>query len=998
MQSAVLALQRYWAEQGCMIGQPLNTEVGAGTMNPATFLRVLGPEPWRIAYVEPSVRPDDSRYGENPNRLQTHTQFQVILKPEPGDPQELFLGSLAALGVDPRSHDIRFVEDNWAQPAIGAWGLGWEVWIDGMEATQFTYFQQVGGHPLDPVSVEITYGMERILMALQGVSHFRDLVYAPGITYGEIFGESEYEMSRYYLDAASVERQRNFYQEYIAEAERLIAERLPVPAHLFVLKSSQAFNILDSRGAISTTERAQAFGTMRRLAREISGLWIEKREQIGFPLLAPVEEDVAAEALPAVVEQPTGPERFVLEIGVEELPAAVVGQTVAAVHAFFLSELERSRLDHGTVEVEGTPRRIVVAIAGVAPVEREAIRTVKGPRSVAAFDAEGRPTRALEGFTAKWGLLPSDAFRMTADGAEVMAVEVPEPSRSALEVLGEISSKAVLSLRAERNMRWSNPALSFSRPIRWLVALLGAQLVEVNVPGLASGRTTRVFRSDSEPVRVAESADGVLRIHREAGIVLSVEERRTMVREQAADLAASAGAYVDLVRESTLIDEVANLVEAPFGLLGNFPPQMLELPACVLEAVMHKHLRYLAVRDDNGDLAPAFIAFANGKCDEEVVRRGNEAVIRARFEDALFFWRSDLQTPLDEFYRELERLTFETRLGSMRERAERIKGVAGKIAEVVGLDGGELKVLRRAAEIAKFDLATKMVIELSSLAGEMAAEYARRAGEVEGVVQALLGMELPRTGVDELPPTLAGAVLALADRADLLVSMAALGEKTSGSSDPFGQRRAAIGIVRILRDRGELQDLGIRELLTLAAPALAEKGFEITGEQLDGIVAFVVSRLEQLLRIEGADKALLEAFDLSYPGRARALIAEVEQLQGDPAFLAMVQAMNRVSQIVPADTVAIFDPVLLASAEERRLVGVVSALDGCDTLTEWAATSDELVEAVAGFFDAVLIMDLDDSVRSSRLGLLRYITELAPSGVRWKELWTALFAIRTERS
>ena len=209
VQDALIRLQKFWTDRGCMIVQPFNTEVGAGTMNPATLMRVLGPEPWRVAYVEPSVRPDDSRYGENPNRLQTHTQFQVILKPEPGNPQELYLESLEALDIDIHAHDIRFVEDNWQQPAIGAWGLGWEVWLDGMEITQFTYFQQVGGQNLDPVPVELTYGIERIMMAQQGVSHFKDMQYAPGITYGEAFGQQEYEMSRYYLDDADVRATQN---------------------------------------------------------------------------------------------------------------------------------------------------------------------------------------------------------------------------------------------------------------------------------------------------------------------------------------------------------------------------------------------------------------------------------------------------------------------------------------------------------------------------------------------------------------------------------------------------------------------------------------------------------------------------------------------------------------------------------------------------------------------------------------------------------------------
>ncbi|HEU5471891.1 MAG TPA: glycine--tRNA ligase subunit alpha, partial [Actinophytocola sp.] len=236
MQEALLALTRYWTQRGAILAQPFNTEVGAGTLNPATVLRVLGPEPWRVAYVEPSVRPDDARYGENPNRLQTHTQFQVILKPDPGDPQELYLSSLAALGIDIRAHDVRFVEDNWASPALGAWGLGWEVWLDGLEISQYTYLQQAGGLNLDPVSVEITYGIERIIMALQGVTHFKDIEYARGVSYGEVFGQAEYEMSRYYLDDADVATNRQLLELYAAEAQRLIDAGLPVPAYTYVLK------------------------------------------------------------------------------------------------------------------------------------------------------------------------------------------------------------------------------------------------------------------------------------------------------------------------------------------------------------------------------------------------------------------------------------------------------------------------------------------------------------------------------------------------------------------------------------------------------------------------------------------------------------------------------------------------------------------------------------------------------------------------------------------
>ena len=289
-QDLILALQSYWAEQGCVVLQPYDMEMGAGTFHTATFLRAIGPETWNAAYVQPSRRPADGRYGENPNRLQHYYQFQVVLKPNPDNIQDLYLESLRRIGVDTSVHDVRFVEDNWQQPAIGAWGLGWEVWLDGMEITQFTYFQQVGGQNLDPIPVELTYGVERILMAQQGVTHFKDIVYSIAsdgrpVTYGEAFGQQEYEMSRYYLDDADVEANRRLYETYVGEATRMVEARLPVPAHGYILKSSHAFNVLDARGAISTTERAKAFATMRRLMRDTAALWIERREELGFPLL-----------------------------------------------------------------------------------------------------------------------------------------------------------------------------------------------------------------------------------------------------------------------------------------------------------------------------------------------------------------------------------------------------------------------------------------------------------------------------------------------------------------------------------------------------------------------------------------------------------------------------------------------------------------------------------------------------------------------------------------
>ncbi|WP_291327623.1 glycine--tRNA ligase subunit alpha [Desulfovibrio sp. UCD-KL4C] len=284
-QNVILTLQNFWSDYGCCLLQPLDIEVGAGTFNPSTFFRVIGPEPWNTAYVEPSRRPTDGRYGENPNRLQHYFQFQVILKPSPDNVQDLYLKSLEALGLDAAAHDIRFVEDDWESPTLGAWGLGWEVWLNGMEVTQFTYFQQVGGLDLSPVSVELTYGLERLCMYLQGKESVYDLMWNDKVTYGQIFHQNEVENSKYNFELSDADMLLDLFNKYEAESLRLCEEKLPRPAYDYCLKCSHTFNLLDARGAISITERATYIGRVRNLASAAARLYSEQRAELNYPML-----------------------------------------------------------------------------------------------------------------------------------------------------------------------------------------------------------------------------------------------------------------------------------------------------------------------------------------------------------------------------------------------------------------------------------------------------------------------------------------------------------------------------------------------------------------------------------------------------------------------------------------------------------------------------------------------------------------------------------------
>jgi len=993
MQAALQRLTDYWVDHDCLLVLPMNTEVGAGTLNPATALRVLGPEPWRVAYPEPSVRPDDSRYGDNPNRLQTHTQFQVILKPEPGNPQELFLGSLEVLGIDIRRHDIRFVEDNWAAPAVGAWGLGWEVWLDGMEITQFTYFQQFG-LVLDPVSVEITYGMERIIMALQGVKHFKDIQYAPGITYGEVLGQVEYEMSRYYLDDADVAANRTLFDIYASEAERLIELRLPVPAHVCVLKCSHTFNVLDSRGAISTTERAQAFARMRKLSGEVGRLWVSRREELGFPLgrTEPVTADEPKVGFPVI----TKPERLVLEIGVEELPPGEVTRAEGAVRAALAEKLAATRLRHGEITAYSSPRRISVLVEAVATQEDEVVETVRGPRRSVAFDASGQPTKAAEGF-ARNHHIPVEALEVLEDNDAYVGFTRKVPGRPAAEVLAPVLREIVYELRAEKNMRWNAPGLSYSRPIRWLAAVLGNDVIPFAVSNMTAGRVTQVHRTASPACIEIPSADAYLECLRTNSIEPDAARRRERIVSGAMELAHGLGGFIDLDGDRAVVDEVTNLVDEPTLLLGSFGRDYLELPAGVLTTVMKKHQRYLPIRKGRSQVLPYFVAIANGDCDADLVRTGNEAVLRARFEDARFFWQNDIKTPLTTMKERLGRLLFHAKLGSMADRADRIAVIADKLGQHIGLTAAQRETLRRAGQLAKFDLGSEMVTELSSLAGVMAREYALQAGESEAVADALYQieqpgsstMEQPGSSTETGPPGIPGALLALADRFDLLAGLFAVKATPTGSSDPFGLRRAALGVLNVLRGLPDLEPITLSLGLQIAGE---HQPVPLTAEILDNAVVFMARRFEQLMLEAGHRVEDIRAVAplVSAPARAEKTLNQLARLRSTSEFAELAMAFQRVHRILPAGTASEYSERLFELPEEaalaRALVEAKQALADPSDLNEVVQRSEVLVDPINQFFDQVLVMAEDPAVRNNRLGLLASVYDLVSKALAWDQL------------
>ncbi|XP_045788183.1 glycine--tRNA ligase, chloroplastic/mitochondrial 2 isoform X1 [Trifolium pratense] len=1032
-QQAIQRLQEYWASVGCSIMQCSNTEVGAGTMNPLTYLRVLGPEPWNVAYVEPSIRPDDSRYGENPNRLQRHTQFQVILKPDPGNSQDLFIRSLSALGIDVTAHDIRFVEDNWESPVLGAWGLGWEIWMDGMEITQFTYFQQAGSLSLSPVSVEITYGLERILMLLQGVDHFKKIKYSDGITYGELFLENEKEMSAYYLEHASVDHLQKHFDFFEEESRRLLSSGLAIPAYDQLLKTSHAFNILDARGFVGVTERARYFGRMRSLARQCAQLWLKTREMLGFPLGFISEPDqyaVPKDVLKAACEKVHDHARtFVLEIGTEELPPQDVVDASKQLKDLILQLLERQRLKHGEVQVFGTARRLVVSVENLITKQTGQEVEVRGPPVSKAFDQEGNPTKAAEGFSRK-NSVPLDLVYRKVDGkTEYVYARIKESSRHALEVLSEDLPATIAKISFPKTMRW-NSQVMFSRPIRWILALHGDVVVPFWFAGVMSGNSSCGLRNTTSAIVQIENAESYSVAMRNAGVNVVVEDRKKKIVEQSNTLAESVNGQILIPKG--LLDEVVNLVEAPIPVLGKFKETFLDLPKDLLTMVMQKHQKYFAVCDSNGQLLPYFIAVANGAIDEATVRKGNEAVLRARYEDAKFFYELDTRKRFSEFREQLKNILFHEKLGTMLDKMTRVENMVTKLSCLLDINEDTQQTIREAASLAMSDLATSVVTEFTALSGVMGRHYALRDGYSEQVVQfamadlvisvfttlaivvlhliwllttycvaiffffffslqilqtaeAVFEITLPRFSGDIVPKSDAGIVLAIADRLDSLVGLFTAGCQPSSTNDPFGLRRISYGLVQLLVEKNK--NLDFKEALELAAGV---QPIKVNPQVIDEVRQFVTRRLEQFLVDKGVSAEIVRSIlaeRANFPCLAAKSAYKMEELSKGELFPKVVEAYSRPTRIVRGKEIECHtevDESAFETNEERVLWNAFSSVKksinpGLD-IDDFVEISSQLIQPLEDFFNNVFVMVDDAKIRNNRLALLKGIAEL-PKGI-----------------
>ena len=979
-QQVILKLHAYWAAQDCLIWEPYNVQVGAGTGNPATTLRVLGPEPWRVAYVEPSVRPDDGRFGDNPNRMQKYYQYQVILKPDPGNPQELYLSSLEALGINPREHDIRFVEDNWESPALGAWGLGWEVWLDGQEITQFTYFQQAGGMNLDPVSVEITYGIERIVLALQGKESAWEIDWLDGVSYGDVMFSDEVEHCRYYFDVANVEALKTVFDTYEREYAGALEGDALIAAYDYVLKCSHLFNVLDTRGAIGVTERANYFRRMREMTRTIAQEYVAGREALGHPLMKMSERWGGAplQAAGEMPEPPTEAADVLIEIGVEEMPAedvaAALEQTKAAAPALF----DELRLANAGIDVYTTPRRIVVIARQVAPRQADEEFIAKGPPADRAYDSEGNPTRAAQGFARGKGVAVGDLRIEAIDGGRYVTAIVRTVGRPATEVLAEALPDFIAAMKFAKSMRWNASGVAFSRPIRWIAALFGEAVIPFEFAGVASGNLTRGLRPDGSPEISLRDAAHYGQLCETQGIALEFKRRQADILRQVHALVSKVEGRA--LADDDLLAEVANLVEAPTAFRGEFDASFLALPPDVLVTVMRKHQRYFALEDKRGRLMHYFIGVRNGDSERvDQVIHGNEQVIRARFSDARFFYEADVKWRLQDYLPRLDTLTFQTDLGSMREKHDRVAASVKDLGQLLGFCASDIAIACEAAALAKADLATSMVVEMTSLQGVMGREYALREGIEPAVAQAIFEHWLPRGAGDILPASDAGRLLAIADKLDSLVGLFAVGLAPKSTSDPYGLRRNALGMMQILLDRSLSVDL--RKLIARVAEG---QPVAVDAKVKRQLVEFLRGRLDNLLsdsvefRRDVINAVLCEqAHD---PARAKQGVRELAAWVKRDDWEALLDAFARCARITRGEDPQALAPDLLREEQEKALFAsfqsLTAGLGMAANVDCFLSAFAGMAPAVTAFFDNVLVHSDDIALRSNRIALLQRVAAL----------------------
>jgi glycyl-tRNA synthetase len=987
-QQIIHRLTEFWEKHHCIIHQGHDLEVGAGTFNPATFLRCLGPEPYHTAYVEPSRRPADARYGENPNRMHLFHQFQVILKPSPFHVLKLYLESLKALNFDLKKHDIRFVHDDWESPTLGAWGLGWEIWCDGMEITQFTYFQAIGSLPLKPVSAEITYGLERLAMYIQNKDNIYDVMWNDELTIRDIAHRSEVEWSIYNFEESTTSMWLRHFEDYEKEAKTLIARHLPLPAYDFVIKASHAFNMLDARGAISVTERTGYIARIRDLARLIAIEYTSSREKLGFPLLKEKQKPakkMSATKTPKFI--PHQRQDFLLEIGSEQLPATFIPIGCTHLEKAVSRLLEEQQLDFETIQVYGTPQRLAILVKGIVEgtEPKEILR--RGPSVASAFDVSGRPTPQGEGFlksveitaitldTIKKGKVKKLKIDKIKD-ADYLFATISEPGKSTFCLLAEELPKLILNLEFPKKMRWENLDISYPRPIHWILALFGKKIIPFQVGNIFSNRFSFGHAQLSPKKFLLKAPKDYAKELKKHYVLADIEERKQNILKQLKNLEKKNKGQA--LETEKVVPQVLHLVEWPQLTSATFDPAFLKAPKEVLISEMVEHQKYFPVADNKGNLKSLFIITADNK-PSDLIRRGNQKVLSARLSDGVFLYEQDLKISLEKFNEKLSVMTHQKDLGTMLDKVQRLVLIAEELNKHLAI--ADQRKVARAALLCKADLASALVKEFPELQGTIGKYYALAQKEEKEVAEAIQEHWMPRAEHAPLPQTATGIILSLADKIDNLIGCYSVGLKPSSSSDPYALRRQSIGLLKILIEDKESIDLKkVLERACCAFPGIKNNAASIIQE----ILTFITARAKSVFEEYGFKKDEIDASLQGFCFDPYDQFCKTQALHAfrsiGTEFAKLFEVYKRAKGQLEKPSLASFQPRLAVEPAEKELMHALDTLQ-----KHWKETIKErkyleafrmiakLQAPLAKLFDTVKILADDPQLRENRIALLQKV-------------------------
>lgn len=785
-------LNAFWVKQNCLIHQGYDLEVGAGIFNPATFVRCLGKEPYRAAYVESCRRPKEANYG-NFNQLQCSHQYQVLIKPVPTDARTLYLHSLSALNLDLKKHDIRFVHNDWEVSSLGISGLGWKIWCDGMEITQFTYLQTVGDIALKPISLEITYDLEKLALFIQNKNAIFDIQYNHLFTLRDLFLQNEAEWRHYHLTEASVPMWLRHFNDYEQESKNLVKNNLPIPAYDFVIKASHAFNLLDARGAICFTERNSYIRRIRDLTHLVAKSILFRQVSLTTPSI-----DTKFIIQKKTNFNPKNTRDFLLEIGSEQLPASFVPIGCLYLENAMRNLLEASSLEFEELQVFGTSQRLSILVKGLAEGTDSQEEQIKGPSITVAFDKKGHLTKQGKGFLQACNIAfctldevlqeeISNLYFVSMGGVKYLIASVCRKGKSTYALLQKKLPSLIININFPKKMYWEDPSIRYARPIRWILALFGNQVVSFNIGKVQSGNFS-FGHFQLSPISIEiKHPKYYLSYLKNHYVLADIEERKKHIENQIKTLEQEIKGYA--IKQLKVLSEILHLTEWPTLILGFFDAQFLRIPKEILVLQIIKHQKYFPLIDRQDQLMNAFIIAIDNQPNQEILLR-NEKALFSCLSNAVALYEKELYIPLELVYYKLQEVSYQKNFKNLWNKAERLTLIAIIVHQYLKI--AEYRHVQRAALLSKSDLCSTLVNEFPELQGIIGKHYALAQNEEPQVAIALEEQWMPKTKQGSVPKTPTGIVLSLSDKIDDLINCYRL------SNDLQSLRKQAIGIIRIL--------------------------------------------------------------------------------------------------------------------------------------------------------------------------------------------------------